>query len=130
MLAICTDDQEAEISGTAHDLRKIRIAIVGLLSSADTSVSFAAAPRDPSPYSRALSELIIQHTSGPTLVTVTQTAVVVAGSDDSLARFSSWFNFPPEALASHHSHFEPMPGDAYHSAESIPLVVAISYVGA
>jgi len=125
MLAIRTDDKEAEISGTADDLRKIRVGVVSLLSSTENSASFKTAPSDPAPYPRALSELIVQRALGLTLVTVTQTALVVVGSDDSLARFSSWFNLPAEAQAGNHMHFEPMPDDAYHSSESVPLVIAI-----
>jgi len=130
MLAICTDGDEIEISGTADDLRSVRVAIVGLLSSTDSSVSFAAALLDPTPYATALPKLTIQRTSGLTLVTITELGVVVAGSDDSLARFSSWFNLPSDAQPGHHSHFEPLPDDSYHSSESVPLVVAISNVGA
>ena len=130
MLAICTDEQEAEISGTANDLRSVRVAIIGLLSSAELFASLPVMARDPSPYTRSLSELIIQRSEGPTLVTATQVGLVVAGSDDSLARFSSWFNLPPEAQVGFHSHFEPLAGDPYHSADSLPLVVAISHAGA
>ena|SRR5688572_4699436 len=130
MLAVCTDDQEAEISGTADELRNIRVAIVGLLSSSELSASIPAAPRDPTPYSRALYELTIQRASGPTLVTTTQASLIVSGSDDSLARFSTWFNFPADAQPGHHAHFEPMSGDPYHSPESIPLAVTIRHAGA
>jgi hypothetical protein len=130
MLAICTDEQEAEIRGTADDLRSVRLAIIALLSSAEPSVSLPAVARDPSPYTRSLSELIIRRSEGPTLVTATQAGLVVAGSDDSLARFSSWFNLPTQAQTGYHTHFEPLAGDPYHSPESIPLVVAISHAGA
>ncbi len=130
MLAICTDDQEVEISGSADELRNVRVAIVGLLSSPDFSASLPAAHLDPSPYSRALPELTIQRASGPTLVTTTQSSLVVSSSDDSLARFSTWFNFPADARPGHHAHFEPMPGDPYHSPESIPLAITIRHAGA
>lgn len=130
MLAICTDDNEAEVSGTANDLRGVRVAIISLLSSSELSASLPAVARDPGPYARSLAELIIRRSEGPTLVTATQTALVVAGSDDSLARFSSWFNLPSDVQQGYHSHFEPLAGDPYHSPESIPLVVAIGHAGA
>lgn len=130
MLAICTDDHEAEISGSASDLRSVRTAIIGLLSSSEASASLPAAACDPTPYTRSLSELVIRRTDGPTLVTTTEAGLVVTGSDDSLARFSSWFNLPPAPRPGHHAHFEPLPGDPYHSSESIPLLVAVSHAGA
>lgn len=129
MLTICTDDLEAEICGTASDLRGIRIAILRLISSAGSSASLPAAAIDPSPYTRVLPELIIQRSDGPTRVTTTETGLLIAGSDDSLARFSAWFDLPPETQPGDHSHFEPLPGDLYHSSESIPLVVAVSHAG-
>jgi len=128
MLAICTDDQEAEISGNADDLRKIRITIITLLSSAEHAVSCPVALCDPAPYLRSLPELLIRRGEGPTLITATRTGLEIVGSDDSLARFASWFNLSADAQPGHHSHFEPLPGDPYHSPDSIPLVVAISEV--
>ena len=130
MLAICTDGQEAEISGTADELRGVRVAIVKFLSTNKSSATLPAALTDPSPYTTTLSEFLIQRSSGLTLVKATQTCLVITGSDDSLARFSTWFNMPQDAPPGHHSHFEPLPGDPYHSSESIALVVAISNAGA
>ena len=130
MLAICTDGQEAEISGNASDLRSVRITIIDLLSSAEASASIPAVAIDPSPYTRSLSELIVRRSDGPTLVTATETGLLVTGADDSLARFSSWFNLAPDAQPGDHSHFDPLPDDPYHSSDSIPLAVAISHAGA
>ena len=130
MLAICTDEREIEISGTADELRDVRLAIVSLLSSSELSLALPAASLDPSPFSRALVELIFQRTSGQTLVTTAQSSVVVSGSDDSLARFSTWFNILPDAQPGDHAHFEPMPGDPYHSPDCIPLIVSIRHADA
>jgi hypothetical protein len=129
MLTICTNDQEAEIRGTADDLYKVRMAIISLLSTNETSASVIATPCDPTPYLRTLSEFIIQRASGPTLISVAQTAILVTGCDDSLDRFSSWFNIPPDARIGYHSHFEPLPEDAFHSSESIPLIIALNDTG-
>jgi hypothetical protein len=130
MIAICTDGAEVEISGTVNEFRAIRTALISLLSSSGLSVSFPAAPLDASPYPLALSELIINRRSGPTLAAITKSSIVVGGSDDSLARFSSWFNFSNGAQPGHHEHFEPVPGDPYHSSESVPIIITISQAGA
>jgi len=89
MLAICGDDQEIEISGTHDDFRKVRIAILGLLSSSELSATFPSATLDPFPYPRVLSDLIIRRTVGPTLVAATASSLLVSGADDSLALFST-----------------------------------------
>jgi hypothetical protein len=130
MLAVCTDDQEVEISGTANDLRAVHLAIIRLLSSDEISMSIPVAAVDPSPYTRSLPGLLFQRAVGPTLASVKDSGLVVAGSDDSLARFATWFNLPSDAQPGYHSHFEPLTGDQYHSSDSIPLVVALSQAGA
>lgn len=118
-LTIFTDGKEVEITGSPAALRSVRLAILKLLSSPIASIRLPVAVRDPGPYTCSLAELVVERAEGPSLVSVTQGALSITGCDASLARLATWFDIS----TCHHSHFEPLPDDPHHSAESIPLII-------
>jgi hypothetical protein len=126
MIAICQSGDEVELSGSTGDLQRIRAEIITLLSSENQDTSIRAAASDPAPYERCLSELTVRRADGKTLALVVGDALVVQGQDDSLARFSTWFNAPSTASPKWHSHFEPLPEDPWHSSDSVALVIAVA----
>lgn len=124
-LTISTDGNEVEIRGSSGALRSVRLAILKLLSSSVPSIRLPVTVRDPSPYTCSLTELVVERAEGPSLVSVTHGALSIVGCDDSLARLATWFDIS----TGHHSHFEPLPDDPHHSAESIPLIIEASADG-
>jgi hypothetical protein len=130
MIAICADDTGVEISGTVDDLNDVHLAIMDLLHTGSSSVQILAASSDPSPYPRALSRLEVRRTEGRTVLSVVDGDLIASGSDDSLGRFASWFQFRQGACPGQHSHFEPAPDDLFHASESVPLVVSVRHSAA
>ena len=126
MIGIRADGDDIEISGTAAELREISTIIEALISSDELSATVLGRTIDPAPYARSVGSLKIQRTAGRTRVSETDSQVLVTGSDDSLARFASWFEFPPHSKSGNHSHFEPLADDPYHSPDSNSLVVSVS----
>ena len=125
MLEIRANHYEAEISGTADELRAVEAAIRRFVSGNARSMTMPAASLDPSPYTRSLSAFVLERNANPTLVFVRGDSVVVAGSEQSLGKFASWFSLEPEPRAGQHAHFEPQPGDAFHSSDSMAVVVMV-----
>ena len=130
MIVIRADDLEAEIAGTVEELREVSFTISALVGSSDRSAILLAAAGDSDPYPRALTEMAIERSTGPTLVSTTDSRLTVSGSDSSLSKFASWFEFPPGVPAGYHSHFEPLPGDPDHSSDSVPVIVSVRHAGA
>ncbi len=130
MIAIRADDLEIEVSGTVDELREVSLTISALVSSAERSTSLPTSAVDPSPYPRTLTAMTIERSAGQTLVSATHSQLVVSGSDGSLSKFASWFEFPPDVQSGYHSHFEPLPNDPDHSADSVPVVVSVRHAGA
>lgn len=122
MIQIRAADGEADLEGTPEDLQHIRAAILRLVSSSGSSVSFqACAMSDPTPYRRMLPGLHIVRTTGPMRVAISHDRMLVlSGSDESLDRFASWFDF----AAVTHKHHEYFPGNAYIAADSVRLVIS------
>jgi hypothetical protein len=122
MIQIRATDGEADLEGTPEDLQHIRAAILRLVSSSESSISFeACATIDPTPYARMLPELHIVRTTGPMRVAIShERMLVLSGSDESLDRFASWFDF----TAPTHKHHEHFPGTTYIAADSVPLVIS------
>ena len=121
MIQIRATDGEADLEGTPEDLQHIQAAILRLVSSSESSVSFqACAMSDPTPYRRMLPELHIVRTTGPMRVAISHDRMLVlSGSDESLDRFAS-FDF----AALTHKHHEYFPGNAYIATDSVPLVIS------
>jgi hypothetical protein len=129
MIAICTDPTGTQIFGTAGELRQVQQGILRLAESDSSIVSYDATSTNRASSTPTAGQLLIRRASGRTLVSLDGTNVVVQGSSDSLAKFASWFEFPASAESGDHSHFEPMPGDHFHSPESVPLVISVSDAG-
>jgi len=125
MIAIRADDLEIEISGTVEELREVSFTISALVTSGQNSTTISAQATDPNPYGRALGSMFIERTTGQTVVSAKNSLLIVSGSDGSLSKFASWFEFSLDADSGDHAHFEPLSDDPDHSADSIPLVVLI-----
>jgi hypothetical protein len=128
MIAIIADEASVGINGSVADLESVRLKIAELVQSGDSSVMMDAAMIDPNPYPRTLRALEIRRGEGRTTITIAGDRVTVTGSDESLDRFSSWFHFPADAQQGRHAHFEPAPGDPFHSSESIPLIISLRHI--
>ena len=124
MLVIRQSNDEVELSASASELQAIRKQITVLLSSAEQSTHFPATHVNPAPYRQCLAGFNVRRTSGKTIVSVSGGYLVAEGCDDSLSRFSSWFNASPRGGVGSHVHFEPSVGDQWHSSESVALVVS------
>jgi hypothetical protein len=126
---ICTDLEEAEVTGTSETLHAVRVGIIRFISSNEQHIVFSAVNCDPAPYQKSLSSLKVIRGSGPTCVSVESDNLVISGSDESLARFSTWFEFPSNTSGGTHAHYEYFPGDPYISPDSLTLVIGISHAG-
>ena len=124
MIQIRATDTEADLEGSPEDLQHIREAMLRLLASSEARLSVeACATGDPSPYARLLSELHIERTTGPMRVAIAnESMLVLSGSDESLNRFASWFDFPA-VTSQAHKHHEYFAGNQYIAADSVPLVI-------
>jgi hypothetical protein len=127
MIQIRATSEEIELSGTPSDLQRVRNEIEAAILNAERTLSIAADPEiDPTPYASALVELRVIRSHGPTKVSVEDQTLVVAGADENLMRFSTWFTFAPDAEPGIHSHFDFLPGDPYVDSDSRSLVVSVS----
>jgi len=130
MITICASSGEADISGTAGELLEVALTLKALVGSGEQSVIIPAQQCNPAPYELSLSELAFTRRPGPTLVSADQHRLTVCGPDQFLAGFASWFQFPQDAAHGNHNHFEPLPDDPDHSADSLSLVVSVRHAGA
>ena len=130
MITICASDQEADVSGTVTELLEIAHILKSLVSSGASSVVVPAQSCNPAPYELSLRELVFARRSGPISVSADSHRLTVSGPDQFLARFASWFEFAQDAGNGCHNHFEPLPDDPDHSADSLALVVSVRHAGA
>ena len=125
MINICLSSGEADISGTVGELGEVALTLKGLVGSGEQLATIPAQPCDPSPYDLSLLELAFVRRPGPTSVSADARRLTVAGSDQFLTRFASWFEFPQDARHGSHNHFEPLPDDPDYSPESLALIVSV-----
>lgn len=125
MINICVSSGEADISGTVGELGEIALTLKALVGSGEQSAVIPAQPCDPSPYELSLLELAFVRRPGPTSVSADAGRLTVAGPDQFLAGFASWFEFPQDARHGSHNHFESLPDDPDHSPESLALIVSV-----
>jgi hypothetical protein len=130
MITICVSDGEADISGSVWELREIALTLKALVSSGEQLVVIPARVCDPSPYQLSLPALAFARRPGQTLVSADASRLTVSGPDQFLEGFATWFEFPDNSPHGQHNHFEPMPDDPDHSADSLSLVVSVRHAGA
>lgn len=123
-VAIVTDSQEAEISGSAADLLSFQASLARLLLSGLPQAEVETIPvPDPSPYRTAVSRVLVRVTSGPTNAYISGATLVLEGSRDNLQRFGSYLRFEA-AQENAHVHFEHSAGNAFVAPQSLPLVIS------
>jgi hypothetical protein len=130
MITVCTSSGEADISGTVDELLEIALTLKALVASRDESAVIPSRLCNPAPFELSLRELVFARRPGPTSVSADPHRLTVSGSDQFLAGFSSWFEFPQDAAHGYHNHFEPLPDDPDHSPDSLALVVSVRHAGA
>lgn len=128
MLCIRYSQREGcEVSGSPADLRGVATTIERLCHSGSGSVTLPAdAFQSAHPYDRTLTDLTLGIAAGLLCASVHDTVLDIAGSQDCLATFASFFSFDestPENYHCHHEYFEGSPGI---SPASTPLVICVS----
>jgi hypothetical protein len=130
MITICVSEGEADISGTASELREIALTLKALVGSGEHFATVPAQICDPSPYEKSLPALAFARHPGPVSISAGTSGLKVSGPDRFLEGFASWFEFPDNSPNGQHNHFDPMPDDPDHSADCLSLVVSVRHAGA
>ena len=119
-----------DLAGTPAELRGVGRRINHFLGSpAPTDAIAADLAADPTPYDRALRELVVQKGEGPTRVRVTADgAMAVEGGPAALEVFAAHFAFRDDTPSGHHCHFEYFDGDDRIDPTSVPLVIRVRRV--
>jgi predicted metal-binding protein len=127
MIEICHSNQgDIDLSGTPQELQAIAESIRELLDSDLESVTIdAETGYDPAPYDANVPLLRIRKGTGPGRVSLVDEALLIEGSPESLAKFTSYLGFAPDAQPSHHTHYEYWTGADWISPESMPLIIGI-----
>jgi hypothetical protein len=116
------DTRELELSGTPAELRRLAEA----LRSGQGRWRLDTAG-DPAPYSRALASLEAVRTAGLLVVSADLASLRLAGDRAYCTALASVLTgFAEEGDLSGHLHLEHLPGHAYLSPCSEPLVIALA----
>jgi hypothetical protein len=115
-----------DISGTPVELRAIADGITVLSHASSGSVSFIAdTSHPPAPYPALLSALEVRVGPGPVCAKVHDGVLSVTAASKFLVPLSSFFQFEKTVSDGYHCHHEYFPGNAYISADSVPLIITV-----
>src|SRR5438874_5042002 len=123
-----TAPYDLEISGAAHELHAIAVALERAGTDWHDLTIRADCSGDAMPYRELLSQVEFQVGYGPVQIGILGQVLRISSSANWLHVLSSYFQNASESL--NHAHFEYYDGAEHVAQNSVPLVVAVRDIGA